>query len=1125
MIDDVLLEKLPVQIAERAKVISVDPNDRVRLWTAFEISEAVLRWIFATTASAMHKKHGRLPDKLLRQIAYSIKQPTLGSWCVMNEALSRALAKESHASSFGQAFAEFYLKFSDHPELGDVWTRITDWRNVIAHGGGLTSAQARNQWRDMEAVLRHILTELANVHSDYDVVATLSGQVFDLTGPVPKLLETPPEWAANRSQDNTWLVQKGGEFSSLRPLLTYEPIEEVWEIDQFRTKEDALRAPVPQSYFKLSEEKLYYIPIGVDDFVSIGRDANRFKSLFPDPLKSGDATLQDRFFQESRLKHLSRFIGRAAELTALEKWLAAHVPTGDMLGLVVGGPGLGKSALIARAAMDQVERNTALNRGDRKVVYHAFNAENPSNDRRLFLHNLRQQLQLWLEKKVVKSSTISDVPAAEDSVRTLLEQAVGGDSHRHLTIFVDGLDEIRSKDRDFPKYLVEMIRAGITIVASTRNEEFVADFDAALKVERIEFRNGAVELPGMYDNDVRALLLQNLGARGREIIALDADTDDSSGVRNPYLEKVVTHAAGKPLYVELLVSDLLDNNARIDPNVRLPASMGEYYGKLLARQGVSDTKAHLAIIICILALVEEPLSEPVISDLLALAPNSLDAADRSDVWAREALNQGEVFFSRLAMPDGSDAIAIYHQELKNYIKEAGQLRWANGVAAWLLAVASAEFEMRSVSSVTMRHFRRFGASYLLDHARKVQPAPVSGDVEEFIHDAFLTAPMLMLAVEAWREDRENYLRTFGQIDRKLRANVGDDPQPRVASFLEVSLNRSGHGGLGPSVVHSILGYDDAYSELYAGMLSTVLSASFLAGLDPSVSSDPVIADWMANAIGQDRRGGRLDLAEERFGAAMDRLALVDPEGSNKQANVVRAKLEYERAYCAYFRGDAEESWKIFELSAEAAKLAEDRSGLHIAKSVQQNVRIRFARARGELNIDLLVQYEQFLNEQIVVLQSMVAAGSDERERTTAERWVMNCKAHLCGVAFLKGDRSQMRVFYDVLVDDPWIKKQGDSLRKAILNRIEPRLAMVEENLEAAITLYRKLCPGLTSETSPGARGEGVAEYYFEFAKLLISDQRFKEADRVIESGLATHDTFANAMWKPSLLKCREELTG
>jgi len=1112
-----LLAQLPIQIAERVSQIEGETNDRVLIWTSLEISEATLRWVFATTVAALQKRDGEISNALLRQVSEGIQRPTLGQWIEMNKALSSALINPPQGDVFGADFAEFFLSLCDHPKHGDLWEVIHQIRNNLVHGGGLTATQASKQWEQMSAYLSDILKALAQCHEKYGVFARLDGQIYDLKGVEQKILQDDLPVTSEAQKDDTWLTHLGtDEVSSLRPLLTYEPIDEVWEIDQFRSAEDALHKPVPQSYFKLVKDKLYYIPIGVDDFVSIGGDVDTFRALFPEPVSKTPHTIQDQLFLTARRQHVSGFVGRVLELQRLEKWLSNNLPSGDVLGLVIGGPGLGKSAFIAKAALNGIERNISLNRYDYRTVFHSFNAENPANDRRYFLHNLRQQLQAFLKKSIAKSKDILDVEPAETSVRDLLKQSLDGPDSSHITIFVDGLDEIRALDRDFPAFLVELLRPGLTIVASTRNEEFVSDFDAALKVGIIKFGDEQIELPGMTKLEVRAMLLQNLGERGREILSLDADIDGGTTVRNPYIEKVVRHAGGKPLYIELLVSDLFSSESpRIDPNVRLPASMSEYYGKLLTRQGVSDTKAHLAILLCLLSLAEEPLQEVVLADLLALAPSTVGASDHAMRWVSDALRQGEVFFSSLPLADGKNAITVYHQELEGYLKTTTQLKWAQGMAKWLMATAAANPD-NALYDATRSHMQRFGALYLLEHSQAVRPLPIIGDVQSFVSDNFLKLSTLRKSLTAWNGDSEGFLRTYARIDRNYREIGEVDPTDRLSEFLRLSIEKS-ELGLGPNVVHSILGYGGANRSLYSNLLSAAVSERFLGAIELSVLSDVTIADWFALSVGDDRRTGQLDRADDRYDMAMQRLDQVDPDNQSAHANRVRGKLEYEKAYCAYFRGEEERAFEIFGLSAHASRRANDSTGVHIALSVQQNTSIRFARAYGRLNSEKLSAYRVFCIEQLTVLQEAVAENTSERERLDAERWVMNCKAHLCGIAYLMDNKNETVEWYNLLLDDAWVKKQGNKQRLTILRRIEPRVASVQGRFDEAAKLYRKLLPTLTSDIDPNARLEGVAEYYLEFADLLMRQGEEEEARGVIQSGLLTNDTFANAMWKPSLM--------
>jgi hypothetical protein len=421
------LSDLPIQVAERVELLVHETNERVLVWTALEIAEATLRWTFATTVASLHERHGGLSQALLKKVSDGIQRPTFGQWIALNKATSDEILRLKDEKVIAAEFARYFQTFLTDPVDGNLWESIHQLRNNIVHGGGLTSSKAKQFWKVLSGYLERLLGALADCHSRYELVAMLDGNRYDLMGIEQTVLEGPKQDSDFPNEDDTRLIRRSDRQSvSLRPLLTYEPIDEVWEIGQYRSSADTARDAVPQSYFKLMNDKIFYIPIGVDDFVSTSGSVDAFKQLFPEPSSSGHDTIHDQLLTAAKLQHLPGFVGRTEEIADLEAWLADTVPRGDHLGLVVGGPGLGKSAFIANLAVREIERNVALSREDYRVVFHSFNAENPVNDRRLFLQSLRQQLQKGLSRRVSKSKDILDVVPAEASVRDLLGSRFSG---------------------------------------------------------------------------------------------------------------------------------------------------------------------------------------------------------------------------------------------------------------------------------------------------------------------------------------------------------------------------------------------------------------------------------------------------------------------------------------------------------------------------------------------------------------------------------------------------------------------------------------------------------------------------------------------------------------------------
>lgn len=1109
-------QRLPIHIAKTTELLRSESNQRLRLWYSFELTEMVLKWVFAVSSAAVYNANGTLTRKMHNVIRDSIRTPTLGGWQNMARTACDELKTFGDKTESIRPFAEFFRKYDTkgkraHP----AWTRIKNMRNLVVHAGGLTENQARKYWFEIRTDMTAILVDLSDLHDEFDVWARFAEVTYNLEGSEAKRADCPFHLPDG---DGAWLIDASGWPCPLRPLLVYEPVLETWEIEPVRNEERDVRTPVPQSYFKLEKGQLFYTPIGVDDNISINADLSLFKRIFTTSLEASDTTIYQRQLAGLWSKHVQRFHGRSEELRALEKWRDKTSSDGNKIGLIVGEPGLGKSALIAVAAWSYERAVSESKTESLRSVAHVFSAEDPLNDRRNFLLNLVQQLEIWLARKRSAAKAADQAAELAETVKVLLSEVFSRYPENHLTIFVDGLDEIAMFDSKFPGLLMSILRPGVTIIAATRNLSFLRTFEESEKVERIRFAGGADMLPGMSDNEVRALLLEGLGARAKEVISLDQDNDSGKFARNAYIDKIVERAAGKPLYIELLIVDLVENRVPIDPLARLPISIERYYEKLLSRQGLSDTKSHLSIILCLLALAREPLSKLALVDVFVRSPGAAVSWDVAQAWVQGALDQGEVFLRTAEGFDRQATIVIYHQELKRFIlgpegDGAPQLRWAFGLARWMFANGATDpTATRHVE--TRHHFERFGLEYLLDHADYVRPAILSQPAADHVENHIATEDQLRTSLEAWNNDREAFLNGFSRIFLKLRGEVeahSNDPiLQRVLGFFLTATEKE----ITSNVVHAVYGYYDKTMPIFTSFVDLVMSEEFLSGLDLTGAGEMDVTNWRIKAGNLDRRKGRLKQANETFAAAERRLDSV--EGA-REATIakMRSLLLYEQGYVAYQSSDGPLTDRLFSESARLAREAGDINGEYIAESVRLDRKVKFSLATGQDVTRALDEAEHFLMQALAVFSEKAQTAPKEDDRLTAERWVMNCKAHLFEVAFQRGDISLAVDRYEILLSDKWMMKD-ENTREEIVKRYRPRAALIQGETDLAIAEYEKALPVITSPMSSDAHVEAIAQSYLEFARVLVDARQFEKAKLRLRSGLLTSDDMANAIWKPAL---------
>jgi AAA ATPase domain len=353
-------------------------------------------------------------------------------------------------------------------------------------------------------------------------------------------------------------------------------------------------------------------------------------------------------------------IGREAELEALEEAIE-RIPEGVLW--VPGRAGMGKSVLMARLAVDRL----ALAAENEKVLAYRFKVGNGRCSRAHFLCFACERLREWvLERQTSESGKKSKPP--QDSVtdlRRLLERLQG----KKVTFILDGLDEIAETDARFVHDFPLALKApDVLWICSGRMEHGLPEaFASAVQV----FPDG---LPEMSDVDMGTLLLRGLGQKARQLARVGRDVGDR--VVNDFIQRVVGHAKGLPLYVGYVIGDagrgVYRAFDRADAD-KLPTGIEEYHEKQLQRCQVGILHQVLTPVVGTLAVSEEPLSVGAVHGLLAMR-NVVDDSEGGLATVREAIGAVTAMLRRTVNVDGEDAYELWHHSLRTHLLASEGMR-------------------------------------------------------------------------------------------------------------------------------------------------------------------------------------------------------------------------------------------------------------------------------------------------------------------------------------------------------------------------------------------------------------------------------------------------------------------
>ncbi len=659
---------MPAYIAHPWHALAIEDHPRVKLHWLTDTAELVVRWVVALTLAEVLNRHGdALPPATARAVRDHVERPTLGRWLLIMRELSGAKpdAELVTRGAFDLYEKSFAPLFESASRGGNLESSLLELRNQVAHGGGMSPAHAEELLGMHMPRLTGLLADVLAVTEGADVWAHQSDSWRRLSGLEPAA-SAPPGHLVGSTREGAWLAREDAAVPLL-PLAIYEPVR---VIDSTGELKDKPGGPVAQVYTRASHDRLSYTPLGRDEAHSEILDVDLFRSTFRldehlaerDDSASVDGVRWDDAVRDARVMS-EDLVGRDQELSEVKKWLKSREPRDDehaRIGWIGGGPGLGKSMVMARLATDY---SGSKHRG---FFFHRFSSGSARSMRRSFLLLLEAALWAWAPlRAITEAPTAQD---GEDALVDALEQrlkAVAELESPHpkapapaLWIFVDNFDEIVGQDPRFVDLVRKFAVPGTVWLLCGRSEHGLDDEWAKAGSEHL-FEGG---LPLMNPGDMRAMLLEGMGNARYQL--LKRDEDDDGIVHNAFVERVVENARGLPLYVQLLLDDLRAGNLTVSDDDKLPDGLGDYYDGLMERVGLSSVRRDLPLVVSTLAIAEEPLDTHAIAQLLSPHTDDLPSFERR---ARAALLVGQPLMRRVPTPDASDGFVLYHQSFLEYV--------------------------------------------------------------------------------------------------------------------------------------------------------------------------------------------------------------------------------------------------------------------------------------------------------------------------------------------------------------------------------------------------------------------------------------------------------------------------
>ncbi|MFZ8852109.1 MAG: AAA family ATPase, partial [Armatimonadota bacterium] len=703
---------LPTPIAFVLDEFFREGNPFVALWRMVDAAEIITRFFTITALSDILRQKGEFPEPVQDALTEKLERPTFGAWKELLAIAIDNLPKERGQTRCFVSELPSFVRDKWLPALGSgedkPEEKLIALRNLIAHAGRLPDEKAQellNAHRQRFESLAKELSFLAN----YDLIAcTEEEQIVWLKG-LPDANGSFPEYDRDRSlsfvreQGRVYLVHDDKGLD-LFPLHAFTAILQ-WREE--RHDFERLGEVAPQIYFRLikrgKRDYLECIPFSTKAvFSHLGEDAyQRFRDIFrleewrEQRRRKAEAQGIQTLWDELVSELTEVFVGREEHIRQVKD---AIKRTSKGVLWISGKPGIGKSALMAKLVQDYIGQTQHY-----IVIPYFFRYGQAGCSTMEFLATALKRLQAELNREIEPEPRL---PERQQQLVEALEEAVSKTGKKVLFL-VDGLNEIYRLEREFLNvlFMTMTVKERIVWVCAGQSE---GDLEKALR------SRGAVwvfpdGLPPLDEQAIRAMLIEHLGRLKYALFERD------EGERNRFVEAVTRKSEGLPLYVWMVIEDLKVRRWTVWDEDKLPPGLVAYYEWSLEQLGVSDVKAVLTPLFCLLAWAKEPITEGTMKVLLQ---TYFGDAQGWDELFRKTLEYGHQMLQQRPTSDDESGWTIYHDSFRQHLLESETVSFFRGMAQgrWLevcedwKALASQE---PSLHRYILRHY----AEHLYDKWR------------------------------------------------------------------------------------------------------------------------------------------------------------------------------------------------------------------------------------------------------------------------------------------------------------------------------------------------------------------------------------------------------------------------
>ncbi len=483
-----------------------------------------------------------ISDDLKGLLAAGLKTPSLGIWWQFAREISKETKKDKSHSYF-EDLNRYVLKHLLKQLEGKK--NLITFRNSYAHGATPTDAKCIEDINTYSTLFEKLIMNTTHFSNIKIISVNNNGETFEAVG--QNLSKIEP--IANLELGKTY-CKIGDNIISLHPLLTY--------------KEDS------DKYFFYNDLRNNDIRIINYDNCMHEKDVDlktELLSLYQID-KWGKTKSAEKF--KSRIESLTEtFKGRQKELNDIISFIFNRK---EKFLFYWGNPGIGKSALLARAIQIlkwpkdfQIQSgifpiDTNINNID--VIEYFFRRGADTEN----AGGMLEYINLLLEEKYkLGLKTTGNIKEQQkgffDRLQLVSEKL---NKNEMLLLFFDGLDE-RSDDLELLESLPKICDKNIKIIYASRDISVIRE-RVYEKLETGDCLN--MTISGLSEEDTRSFLY---------------DYVNKYNINNEYVKAIVQKSEGNPLYIKLLCDGLENGDYSLNDIDILPVAIGDMYEKILKR--------------------------------------------------------------------------------------------------------------------------------------------------------------------------------------------------------------------------------------------------------------------------------------------------------------------------------------------------------------------------------------------------------------------------------------------------------------------------------------------------------------------------------------------------------------